>query len=407
MFDQLRRAFGSDENQRRVKLEAELLRVSEAIEKRRASLEELRRSRLQALFPEGAVAGSGEGRYPDLDPINFEEGEQESWLVSVATQIIDRFPGGDVLLSQLDRSLRAFSDANHYRVVPSGPHAELLQWRDELMAACDLKTEVPVFLRADGLGSEVVGNQAPFVILQRGVIEALDPEARRYYLASHLGHVFFGNLRIFSFHRLMSILDKLPSMSGLITRGLGMLPGIGNTISRGFEIARTVNNQLIRRTNLVVGMRQKVICDRLAVLLLDDPEPARRYLTQRAYGTAQGSDRVYDLLCQQGRALNEQLAKNEIDLHMLSVIGPSAEFAAWRAFQLEEFLGGEVYPRIQQGHYVTRARLRDYRLAHKTLEEEINRLVQRIAELSQRQEKLKAELASDEAEEAPAPTPEG
>ncbi|MCA8922632.1 MAG: hypothetical protein KDD82_12535 [Planctomycetes bacterium] len=398
MFDQLKRAFGGDAEQRRANLEAEFARVSAAIEARRETLETLRRNRLHALFPDGAVAGSSGGHYPDLDPINFEEGEQDSWLVSVSTQIIDRFPGGDVLLSQLDRSLRAFSDANHFRVVPGGPYAELLGWRDELLGACDLKAEIPLYLRADGLGAEVVGNAAPFVVLQRGVLDALDPDARRYYLATFLGHVFFGNLRIFSFHRLMSILDKLPSMSGLITRGLGMLPGIGNTISRGFEIARTVNNQLIRRTNLVVGMRQKVICDRLAVLLLEDAEPARRFLTQLAYGSTAGPE-VYSLICAQGERLNQQLVNNEIDLHMLSVIGPTAQFAAWRAFQLEEFLEGDTYPRIREGHYVTRARLRDYRQAHKTLEDEINRLVARIAELSQRQAKLAAQLASGDAPE--------
>ena len=129
MFDQLKRAFGGDAEQRRANLEAEFARVSAAIEARRETLETLRRNRLHALFPDGAVAGSSGGHYPDLDPINFEEGEQDSWLVSVSTQIIDRFPGGDVLLSQLDRSLRAFSDANHFRVVPGGPYAELLGWR--------------------------------------------------------------------------------------------------------------------------------------------------------------------------------------------------------------------------------------------------------------------------------------
>lgn len=399
MFDQLRRAFSGDSDQRRAKLEAELARVTMAIEKRSESLDTLRRNRFQALFPDGAVDGAGDGRYPDLDPINFEEGEQDSWLVSMATQVIDRFPGGDVLLSQLDTSLRAFSDANHFRVVPKGPYAELLSWRDELLDACGVTAEVPLFIRADGLGAEVAGNNAPFVILQRSLLDALDPEARRYYLASFLGHVFFGNLRIFSFHKLMSIIDKLPSMSGLITRGLGMLPGIGNTISRGFELARTVNNQLIRRTNLVVGMRQKVICDRLAVLLLEDAEPARRFLTHLAWGK-EGGDGLYQQLCEQGQALNEQLIKHEIDLHMLSVIGPTAQFAAWRAFQLEEFLRGETYTRIKEGHYVTRARLRDYKLAHKTLEEEIHRLTQRIAELTQRQEKLAAELAAGDPEPA-------
>lgn len=397
MFDQLRRAFSGDSDQRRAKLEAELARVTMAIEKRSESLDTLRRNRFQALFPDGAVDGAGDGRYPDLDPINFEEGEQDSWLVSMATQVIDRFPGGDVLLSQLDTSLRAFSDANHFRVVPQGPYAELLTWRDELLGACGVTADVPLFIRADGLGAEVAGNNAPFLILQRSLLDALDPEARRYYLASFLGHIFFGNLRIFSFHKLMSIIDKLPSMSGLITRGLGMLPGIGNTISRGFELARTVNNQLIRRTNLVVGMRQKVICDRLAVLLLEDAEPARRFLTHLAWGK-EGGDGFYAQLCEQGRTLNEQLIKHEIDLHMLSVIGPTAQFAAWRAFQLEEFLASETYTRIKQGHYVTRARLRDYKLAHKTLEEEIHRLTQRIAELSQRQEKLAAELAAGDPE---------
>lgn len=406
VFDSLKRFVSGPEGDKGARLRAELARVEEAIEKRRQQLEEKRHSRLESLFPEGPVEGFGPRHYPDMDPLNLEADEEESWLVAVATRIIDNFPGSASLLSQLDNTLRAFSDANHYRVeTPDGPWGELLGWRDEDLAAWGLAgLEVPIYV-SSGSTCAVQGCKEPFALFGRSTLSDLEEPERRFVVAATLGHVFFGNLKIFAFHKLMEILDKLPSMSGLITRGIRMIPIVGTTISGGIELARTMNNQVIRKTNLVVGLRQHLLCDRLAVLALGDDAPAQRYFAHQVLGKKQaGEDGVRERLIAQGRRLYERFEKGEVDLHMLSVVGPTASFAAFRAYKLDAWLKGENYQRITSGYYVTRTRVQEYEKAHHSIDQEIKYLQARILELHEKETKLAQELAALEAEQAEAQT---
>ncbi|MCO5165769.1 MAG: hypothetical protein M9894_05300 [Planctomycetes bacterium] len=416
MFESLKRAISGEPTDRRAELLAERVRVLEGLEQRRSMLEEKRRTRVEALFPDGPVPGAGAGRFPDLDPFNFEEAEEQSWLVAVAQRIIDGFPGSEALLSQLDATFRGFSDANHYRVVEGGPWDRLLGWRDAALRAWDVERDVPLYLSSSG-GARVLGCKEPFVVLDHMALAGLDDDEARFVLATTLGHVFFGNLRIFAFHRLMEVLDKMPSMSGLIARGLGMLPAIGNTISRGIELARSVNDQMIRKTNLVVGLRQHLLCDRLAVLALGDAAPAERYFVRLVLGAAAAGDEqvaaAHRRLVEQGRSLHERLIEGKIDLHMLSIVGPTAAFAAYRAFKLGEWLEDDRSARIARGLYVTRTRLYEYRRTHRALEDEIRFLEGRVLELHERLAKVDEELrgldaaaaAAAAADVAPEPEP--
>lgn len=393
MFESLKRAISGDAGERRTELEAERVRLREALAQREAMLADKRRTRVQALFPQGPVPGSGDGRYPELDPFNFEEAEEQSWLVAVATRIIDGFPGGEALLSQLDATFRAFSDANHYRVVPGGPWADLLAWRDAALRAWDVDKDVPIYL-ASGGGMRVLGCKEPFLVLDRFGLEGLPPDEARFLLATCLGHVFFGNLRIFAFHRLMELLDKMPSMSGLIARGLGMIPAIGNTISRGLELARSVNDQMIRKTNLVVGLRQHILCDRLAALGLGSAASAERYLVRAVLGPLPEARQAeaHARLVEQGREVHARLVEGKVDLHMLSIVGPTAPFAAYRAFKLQQWSDDERSARIARGLYVTRSRLSEYRRTHRALEDDIRFLESRVLELHEKLAKVEEEL---------------
>lgn len=401
VFEGLRRKLSGDAADRREELVAERVKLREGLAAREAQLEEKRRSRVQALFPDGPVVGAGPGRYPELDPFNFEETEEQSWLIGVATRIIDGFPGGEALLSQLDATFRAFSDANHYRVVPGGPWERLLGWRDAALRAWDLERDVPIYL-SNGGGTRVLGCKEPFVVLDLLGLAGLDDDEARYALTTQLGHVFFGNLRIFAFHRLMEVLDKMPSMSGLIARGLGMIPAIGNTISRGLELARSVNDQMIRKTNLVVGLRQHILCDRLATLALG-AEPAQRYLTKVVGLSGEQGPQVHARLIEQGRDVHRRLLEGKLDLHMLSIVGPTASFAAYRAFKLDAWAKDDRSARIARGLYVTRTRLHEYRRTHRSLEEEIRFLEGRVLELHERLAKVEEDLRI--LDEAPPPPP--
>lgn len=408
MFESLKRAISGDGAGRRAELEAERVRVTDGLEQRRGMLEDKRRTRVAALFPEGPVPGAGEGRYPDLDPFNFEEAEEQSWLVAVAQRIIDGFPGSEGLLSQLDATFQAFSEANHYRVVPGGPWEQLLGWRDATLRAWDIERDVPVFLSQGG-GTRVLGCKEPFVVLDLYGLVGLDDDEVRFVLATTLAHVFFGNLRIFAFHRLMELLDKMPSMSGLIARGLGMIPAIGNTISRGLELARSVNDQVIRKTNLVVGLRQHILCDRLAVLGQGSAVAAERYFVKIVLGAAHAAGETgsgaHARLVEQGRDVHARLIEGRLDLHMLSLVGPTSSFAAYRAFKLRQWLDDERSQRIARGLYVTRKRLQDYRRTHKALEEEIRFLESRVLELHERLAKIDEELRALDAPEAETAAP--
>lgn len=406
MFDSVRRALQGDPGRRAEELRAELVRLEVALEERRTQLEERRRERLQALFPAGPVPGHGPARYPDLAPLNFEDSEGRSWLVEVASRVIDGFPGGEALLSQLDASWRAFAEANYYRVARDGPWSELLTWRDEVLHSWDLPLEVPLFVSTGG-GNQVLGCAEPFLVLDRFALLGLEPAEQRFLLATSLGHVFFGNLKIFSFHRLMEVMDRvgMAGVTGLVTRGLGMIPGIGNTISRGIELARTLNNQVIRKTNLLVGLRQHILCDRLALLASPPGEGAavaQRFLARTILGSDGGAgDAVRERLIAQGRVVHERFERGEIDPLMLSVVGPpGASFAAYRAYKLEAWVQDERSQRIGDGYYVTRARLADYQRDHQKLEEQLRFLEARVVELAERQVKAREELMRLEAEAA-------
>ncbi|HBP18092.1 MAG TPA: hypothetical protein DEA08_09910 [Planctomycetes bacterium] len=389
VFDSLRRAMGGEER-RLDEVEAELRKTQDALEVRAAQLEDRQASRQKALFPEGPVAGGGEaaGRYPGLHSLTFEEGEPQTWLVAAATGIIDKFPGSETLLSQLDATFLAFAEANHLRVRSEGPYSRLHELQSEILACWDLDLEVPLYVSKGGR-SEVLGCKTPFVVVDRYKLDELNDQQQRFLLATLLGHVFFGNLKIFAFYRLFEMLDKLPSMTSLITRGLGMIPTIGNTISRGIELARSLNQQVIRKTNLVVGQRQHVLCDRLATLCFPDQEIAQGYLALAALGGGYAEDgQLRAQLIEQGREVQERFERREVDLAMLSIVAPQAPFAAWRAYKLDSWFRSERAQRLREGYYVTQARLDEYRRSNQALEEEISSIEARIVELHERQDKL-------------------
>ncbi|MBL4843898.1 MAG: hypothetical protein JKY65_00110 [Planctomycetes bacterium] len=405
MFNSLKRAMSSDGPARIEEIERELVKVADAITSRENQLAENRSSRQEALYPEGAVEGAvGKGRFPGLHPFTFEEEERQTWLVAAATGIIDNFPGSEGLLSQLDATFSAYAEANHLAVSAKGPYSQLAEWQAEILSCWDIEIDVPVFVGRQER-SEVLGCREPFVVLGRYMLEALEPDEQRFLLAASLGHVFFGNLRIFAFYRLFEMLDKLPSMTRLIARGLGMIPGVGNTISKGLELAQALNQQVIRKTNLVVGQRQHVLCDRLATLAFDDQEAAQRTLCKLAIGGKHATDPdVRASLIEQGRRVSERFEAREIDLTMLSIVGPSANFAAWRAYKLDTWHRSERAERLREGYYVTRERLAAYRLSNQTLEAEISRLEGRLIDLHARQDKLSEERAQLLAGLAPDPT---
>lgn len=390
MFDTLRRALSGDEATREEALKADLRRLDEALDKRRGMLEARKASRLEALYPQGPVEGSGRGRFPGLDPVNFEEGEDEGWLVAIATRLIDRFPGSESLLSQLDTTLLGSCAANHLRLSGEGPWAELSSWRDEVLGAWDLHLDVPLYMGAASGGAEVLGCARPVIVLDRVHFDGLEADEQRFLLATTLGHLFFGNLRIFAFHRAMKFLDELPSMTSLISRGIGLIPVVGATISRGIELARTVNNQLIRKTAAVVRARQTLRCDKLAALALGGPEPGLRYLARAALGP-KGLE-VIPRLIAQGAEVQEQLDRHALDVHLLSIVDSRAGFHAWRMHRLAQWDGSEPAQRLRQGLYVTSDRLQEFRRTHKSLEDEIRALEGRIVELIEQREKTAAEL---------------
>lgn len=406
MFDALRRrVLGGDAAARRAQLEVELARVQEGLALRRGQLAEKKEKRLEALFPQGAVPGAGPApgggaRFPDLDPMNFEDPSEASWLLSVATGIIDRFPGGEALLSQLDATHRAFHEASDLRIEPGGPDEDLLPWRDAALAAWDLPPGITMFMTTLG-GGRVLGCAEPFVVMDRLELAGLDAPQRRFVVTATLGHVFFGNLRIFAFHRLMDVIEKMPSMGGLVAKGVGLIPVVGPTISRGIELAKTVNDQMIRKTALVMGVRQNLLCDRLAVLTQADPRPAQRFFVRAVAGDCPPEgpafQRLLERVVEQGRNVQAALDQARTDLHLLSVVGPKASFAAYRAYKLSRWLEDDRSTRIARGLYVTRARRKEYEKTHQALEEEIRKIEERILDLHESAEKLQADLRALEA----------
>ena len=66
-------------------------------------------------------------------------------------------------------------------------------------------------------------------------------------------------------------------------------------------------------------------------------------------GGALAGAAAYARLVEQGRSVHERLVEGRVDLHMLSIVGPTASFAALRAFKLEQWLADERSARIARG----------------------------------------------------------
>jgi uncharacterized coiled-coil protein SlyX len=383
---------GGNDLQVEKKLRERIREIELQLERRRAILAARYQQRIDALYPKERQSDWRPEHYEDLAPINFATAGEESLLASVANSVIDRFPGGQTLLSQLDLSLRAFTEANCIEISTETPYSELLAARDRIARAFDLELRPPLFV-GSGCGNEVRGCSDPIIVLDRLTLDGLEPIERELFLATQLGHFYFGNLKIFAFHRLMGILDKLPSMAGFLQKGLGMIPGFGNTISRSFELARAVNDNLIRRTNMVIGLQNHLRCDRLALLVARSPQPLLGLFTKLAYGSASGKHpELIQAVLTQGARVSERFQRGEVDMHMLGLLGPSASFAAFRAHKLNQWAESEPAKRILEGFYITRRRLREFEAQHASLESEIEREEARVFELEEELSKARSKL---------------
>jgi len=402
-MDDLNRAVSGDQDDRGGRLRGQLREVELELGRHRARLEGKLKLKFENLYPKEPVSGAVGGRYPDLDPLNFVLSDEESWLVSVASGVIERFPGSATLLSQLDGALNAFAEANYLRVLPGGPHSELLAARDRILDAIGLDQEIPIYV-SNGGGNHVQGCNQPFVSLDRLTLLSLDAAETEALLATKLGHVFFGNLRIFAFYQLMSILDKMPSVAGLLQKGLGMIPGFGNTISKGFEIARTLNDNLIRKSNLVIGLQTLLRGDRLALLCVEE-DALRRLHLKLCYGEIPEEREPFEAgLLSQGAQVHELFEAGKVNVHMLSILQPSAVFAPYRAFKLQRWAAEERAGKIAAGYYVTREKVSDFARTHSVLEREIRSEETRIYELEEEAARLRQALEEALAAKADEPT---
>ena len=88
VFDSLRKALKGDPSLREEDLLRELGRTEISLARAQDQLESQRQARLSALFPEGPVSGAGEGLFPGLDPINFDDEESDGWLVVMSTSTL-------------------------------------------------------------------------------------------------------------------------------------------------------------------------------------------------------------------------------------------------------------------------------------------------------------------------------
>jgi hypothetical protein len=387
-------AFGASQEVRIERTRARIRDLDMALDRKRARLEKKLQQRFDKLYPNEAVSNFSFENYVGIDPINFAGKGEESWLTVVAHQIIDKFPGSHTLLSQLDNSHYAFSEANHLKVKADGPYGRLLETRDHILKVYDLDFDIPLYLNFMG-GTAVYGCSQPFIVLDRVDLSGLTEREQDIWLAMHIGHIYFGNLKIFAFHRLMDILDKMPSFAGLVQKGLGMIPGIGNTISRGVEIARSVNENLIRKTNMIIGLQNFLRCDRLASIAFHEPKDILGLHTKLCFGSADDKNlHLVDTLIEQGQRIDAQFEAGKIDIHMLAVLGPKAKFGAYRAYKFHEWHQQERSRKILMGYYVTRQKVAEYTKIHAGLEKDIKSEKSKVFEVEEELNQLRNKLES-------------
>ena len=269
-------------------------------------------------------------RLPGISSRAYEHPADRTALVALR-----KLTGFDVLLRRLaglfnDRSLRLMFLASSVRA----SEQQFPQIYQSLLDGCyilDLPTVPELFITQNPLvNAMTLGADKPFMVINTGMVDLMDPEEIRFVIGHELGHVLSGH----AVYRTM-----LYHLLNLVTR-IAWLPVV--LPAKGVIWAL---EEWYRKSELS--------CDRAGLLAGQDIEAARRALMK----TAGGSRLVEfnsDAFHQQAREYDAVPDVREGLLKLLQLQGTTHPFAVIRFAELDRWAEAGEYRNILAGNYPRR-----------------------------------------------------
>jgi Zn-dependent protease with chaperone function len=269
-------------------------------------------------------------RLPGISSRAYEHPADRSALVALR-----KLSGFDTLLRRLaglfnDRSLRLMFLASSVRA----SEQQFPQLYQAMLDGCyilDLPTVPELFITQNPLVQAMtLGADKPFMVINTGLVDLMDPEEIRFVIGHELGHVLSGH----AVYRTM-----LYHLLNLVTR-IAWLPIV--LPAKGIIWAL---EEWYRKSELS--------CDRAGLLAGQDVEAARRALMKTAGGSRLAEFNP-DAFHQQAREYDAVPDLREGLLKLLQLQGTTHPFAVIRFAELDRWAAEGDYRQILAGNYPRR-----------------------------------------------------
>jgi Zn-dependent protease with chaperone function len=270
-------------------------------------------------------------RLPGISSRAYEHPADRSALVALR-----KLTGFDTILKNLaglfnDRALRLMFLASAVRVTEE-QFPDLHQMLRDSAYILDLPKVPELFVTQSPLvNAMALGSDKPFVVLNSGIVELMDPEELRFVIGHELGHVLSGHVVYNTMLYYLVILAQRLALVPFAWIGL-------KAVIWGLE-------EWHRKAELS--------CDRAGLLSTQDVEAARRALMKMA-GGRRLAELSHDEFHRQAREYDAVPDVRESLLKLLQIQGTSHPFAVVRFAELDRWAGEGEYPAILAGNYPRR-----------------------------------------------------
>ncbi len=270
-------------------------------------------------------------RLPEIDPRAYEHPADRGALATLRT--VPGFAGMLRVVSGAfsERGERLLSLASSIRVGPK-QYPRIDRLRLECASILDLDPVPEVFVTRDPVANAMtIGLDAPFIVLNTGLVEIMDTDALRFAIGHEMGHALSGH----ALYRTM--LARLLRMMN----GMSWLPG-------GYWGVRAIVAALLEWFR-----KAELSADRAGLLCCQDPRAALRAHILLAGAGGPGDVDTAEFL-NQARDYESNGDVRDSVLKLLNTLDLTHPLAVVRAAELQRWAATEEYRDILAGDYPRR-----------------------------------------------------
>ena len=253
-----------------------------------------------------------------------------------ALNTLRAIPGFDEVVRKVagffgERGIRQLFLANAVRIGPD-QRPGLFALYNEALETLDCPGRPELYVtQTPFVNAAAVGFENPFIVVNSGLLDVLDPDEQRVVLAHEIGHVMSG-------HTTYSTIAII-----LMTFGLSNLPFLAGLALIPFQIAL-----------LEWYRKAELSADRAGLLGSQSPRDSMMVFLKFAGGRA-GDDRIdLDAFMRQAAEYETQGNAWDTVFRVLNTVMRDHPFATVRAGELQRWIDGGDYQRILDGQYAGR-----------------------------------------------------